>query len=213
MRTTFEGPVKSNGGFEIGQSNSVSSVSGTLIFSTGSTIQLQNVNLNVSSATITSLNTTTTQAVNLCLCTTTAANIRIGNAYPGWERGGINMNSTPGSTMLMNMDLGSVFAATGCNGTNTVYPSGGYLGQLITLYMSTGATAASIVFGPGSGITMCSIGNVTSGQEPFPIAATSAHALAWVRLNETEMALVSNWSINSAFCVSQKGTVGTGIVL
>ena len=200
-RVTFDGPVKSNGNFEVGQAGSGSQVAGTVVLVTGSTIQLQNVNINVSTATVTSINATSVTATSLILGATTDGRIIIGGAKTGWENKGV-MLTPAGTNTSLNMNLGSVFAITAPNGNFTITPTGGYLGQIVTIYLST-VTTGTVTFGPGfgaNGITMCSLGTLALG-------TSSAHTIMFVRMNETEMVEIAR----NTNAVTQKGITGSGI--
>jgi hypothetical protein len=139
-RVTFEGPIKSNNGFELGTSGSRSSVAGTSIIASNGSVNL--------------------------VSDSTAATISIGGAITGWNNQPttLTLSGAIASTMNCNVNSAFILGAAISNATYnnfTVMPVGGYPGQMVTVLWVTGATATSIIFQSSSSVTLKLVGNVT----------------------------------------------------
>jgi hypothetical protein len=172
-RVTFSGPVKSNGGFEIGQSGSDSSYAGTTILTgTGSAITLYAPTASFTTCVISgaidiagtwTMNTcnmtTVTISSSLALPSSTAGTITIGGAVTGWNNpvtvlGSVTLGPGAANAATMNCNANSKFYIyTTSTGSIIVTPVGGYAGQYVTVYWSCG-TSTGIAFASSSSLAM-----------------------------------------------------------
>ena len=175
-RVTFEGPIKSNAGIEIGSTGSRSNVAGTVVVSTAGSITIHAGTANLTTVSISGNESvtgdvaitgdlsvtasTTVGTISIAAATNNA--IQIGSTVTGWGSGTYHtLSLTPGATVSMNCNSHSVFYISNTSSSGyKVMPVGGFVGQTITIVWNVG-TSTSIVFASSSSVCMRMSGNVT----------------------------------------------------
>lgn len=145
-RVTFEGPVKSNGGFEVGTAGSRSGVAGTLVITSGGSMTVASIQM----------------------APLTSGTITIGTAVTGWNNtyqdlGTLGGAASTAASVSMNMALGSSFYMSwnGAIGA-TIMPVGGYMGQDITLMVKNN-TVSALILASSSSVQIMAGGEVAVG--------------------------------------------------
>ena len=175
-RVTFEGPIKSNSGFESGETGSRSNLAGTVIISTAGSITISCGSLNSTTNVVSGNQTISgdtaitgdlsvgagTTVATISIAAATNNDIKINSAVTGLGAGTFHtITLTPGATVSMNCNNHSVFY---CTNTSTsgykIMPVGGYVGQLVTLIWES-QSSSSIVFASSASLAMRMTGAVT----------------------------------------------------
>lgn len=170
-RVTFEGPVKTNRGLEIGNPGSKSNVAGVAVFTgAGTSITLYTPIANMTtvsiSGSLTSGAMTVSGAVTITgdvtLASATNNDITINSAISGIGSGSFNtVTLTPGASVTLNCNAHSIFYMTNTSsGGYSLTPVGGYVGQQVTLLWEVGSSS-SIVFASSSSLAIRMYGTVT----------------------------------------------------
>jgi hypothetical protein len=177
-RVTFEGPVKSNGGFEIGSSKSKSNVAGTVILTgSGTSITLYVPIANTTTANISG--TLTVGSISLAP-SVTGSTVKIGGASTGYTQDYTSITLTLAASVTLNCNTNSKFliAANTSSGGYSLTPVGGYSGQRVTLIWSAGSTS-SIVFASSSSLAIRLQGTTATGWAGL---AGSVHAIHFLNV-------------------------------